>query len=412
MAATCEVVILGSGPYGLSAAAHLRQAGIESVIFGEAMEFWRRQMPAGMLLRSSWDASHIADPQRALTLDTFSARSGVQLSSPVPLDGFVAYGLWFQQQVASDLDQRRITQIDIEDGGFRLEIEDGDTMRAKRVVIAAGISPFAFRPPQFHGLPASLVSHTADHNRLDQFAHTKVVVVGGGQSAIETAVLLNESGADVEIIMRSPKLRWLVRSGWLHKRTGWIRDLLYPPSDVGPPGLNQLVARPDLFRQLPWAWRQKIAYRCIRPAAAGWLLPRAHGIRITTQRHVVSAEPRGDRLHLRLNDGSQRSIDHLILGTGYQVNVACYPFLSPNLIGNLRVVEGYPELNNDFETSIPGLYFLGAPAAYSFGPLMRFVSGTAYSARTLTNGLIAQRSHNRSGTNPRVKDYVSSGKGL
>jgi thioredoxin reductase len=354
------------------------------------MEFWQKQMPAGMFLRSSWAASHIADPQQAMTLDAYSAQQRVQVPAPVPLDKFVAYGQWFQRQVAPDLERRRVVDVKPNNGDFCVHLVDGEVFKAKRVVVAAGIAPFASRPPQFDGLPASLVSHTSEHCDLSQFAHTKVVVIGGGQSAIETAVLLYEAGADVEVIMRAPRLRWLVRSSWLHNHDGFIRDLLYPPTDVGPPGLNQLVARPNLFRQLPRKPQQRIAYRSIRPAAAGWLFSRSRQIRMITGCQVISALPTANRIEIQLDDGSKRTIDHVMLGTGYRVDVAHYPFISAELIKALRQVEGYPILNSAFESSVPGLYFVGAPAAHSFGPLMRFVSGTGFTARTLTSGIVGQ----------------------
>ncbi len=67
----CQVAIVGAGPYGLATAAYLRSANVETCTFGKAMEFWQCQMPMGMLLRSSWQASHILDPHHALTLDKY-----------------------------------------------------------------------------------------------------------------------------------------------------------------------------------------------------------------------------------------------------------------------------------------------------------------------------------------------------
>lgn len=384
VASTCQVAIIGAGPYGLAAAAHLRSAHVETCVFGEAMAFWRRQMPSGMFLRSSWEASHISDPHCALTLDAYQDGHGIHLSKPVPLDDFVAYGQWFQRKVAPDLDRRRVTRVESASTGFRLLLEDGESLRAQRVVIATGIAPFAYRPALFDALPPSLVSHASDHGDLRRFAGRRVIVVGGGQSAIESAVLLREGGADVEVILRAPQVRWLRRSAWLHRQSGSIRRLLYPPTDVGPPALNQIVARPDLFRRLPRGLQRRIAYRSIRPAASGWLLPRAGGVRITTGRAVVSATPAGERLRLTLDDGTGRCVDHALLATGYRVDISRYAFLAPELVGWVRRVDGHPQLAEGFESSVPGLHFLGAAAAESFGPLMRFVSGTEYTARALT----------------------------
>jgi thioredoxin reductase len=385
---TSQVAIVGAGPYGLAAAAHLRSAGVEACVFGEPMVFWKRQMPLGMFLRSSWEASHISDPDGSLTLDQYEAIHRTRLPRPVPLNDFIEYGEWFQGQVVPELDHRLVAKIHPIPRGFRLVLRDGDSLQVQRVVIAAGIAPFAYRPGQFSTLPSTLVSHTSDHQDLSRFVGQRVIVVGGGQSAVESAALLHEAGADVEVIVRAPRIRWLRRSAWLHRNLLPIQRLLYPPTDVGPPGLNQIVARPDFFKRLPRGLQHRIAYRSIRPAAAGWLFHRISGIQIKTGTKVVSAIPIGERLFVTLNDGTKQTADHILLATGYQVDVSRHSFLAPELLRSLRCVAGYPLLGAGFESSVPGLHFLGAPAAWSFGPLMRFVSGTGYTARALTRCLV------------------------
>src|SRR2546423_3131037 len=105
---TCDIAIVGAGPYGLATAAHLCAVGVEARVFGEPMTFWQRHMPVGMYLRSSWEASHIADPQRAWTLDTYQHAHGTQVPAPVPRDSFIHYGLWFQGQAVPDVDRRTV----------------------------------------------------------------------------------------------------------------------------------------------------------------------------------------------------------------------------------------------------------------------------------------------------------------
>jgi len=360
-------------------------------MFGESMEFWSKQMPVGMLLRSPWDASHIADPDAALTLDQYQAERGVVLTRPVPLDDFVRYGQWFQCQVAPDLDTRRVVRIEHLSDRFRLELRDGDSVEAQRVIVAAGIGAFAHRPAIFAGLPFSLVSHASDHRDLSSFAGRRVAVVGGGQSAIESAALLSEIGAEVEIVMRAEQVNWLRRSALLHSDLNPFRRLLYPRTDVGPPGLNQIVARPDLFRRLPLNLQQKIAVRSIRPAGAAWLIPRMGRIQITTGHQIVSATAGKKHLRVTLDDGNKRDVDHALLATGYRVDISRYAFLAPELVQKLQCVQGYPRLGAGFESSVPGLHFMGAPAAWSFGPLMRFVSGTTFAARALMRTVVANQ---------------------
>jgi FAD-dependent urate hydroxylase len=156
-----QVAVIGAGPYGLATAAYLRAAKIETCVFGEPMSFWENQMPEGMLLRSSWDACHIADPHRSSTLDNYSASQSVAVPRPVPLDRFIAYGRWFQKRIVPDVDRRRVVGIEIASQGFRLTLDDDDAVRVQRVVVATGIALFARRPPQFNRLPVALSLPTA-----------------------------------------------------------------------------------------------------------------------------------------------------------------------------------------------------------------------------------------------------------
>ena len=378
-----EAVVIGCGPYGLAASAFLREAGVETKVFGEPMGFWRNQMPEGMNLRSAWYACNIADPANLFTLNAFLSSRRESLTIPVPRRTFLDYSEWFRSHWVPDLDQRRVLQITPNCESMHVQLADGEDIRARRVIVAAGIAQFANRPTQLAALPAALVSHSSDHKDLAIFKGNQVAVIGGGQSAIESAALLREAGAEVEVIMRAPRIRWLRGSAEFRLRMGRFRRLLYPPTDVGPPGLSQIVARPPLFRLLPARLRNSIAYRSVRPSAAPWLKDRLDGVKITTSCEVTSAVGDGDRLCINLTDGSYRVVDHVMLATGYSVDVSRYPFLSPQILSSLDCVGGYPRLNDGFESSVRGLHFLGAPSVASFGPLTRFVSGTEFTGRTL-----------------------------
>ena len=100
-------------------------------------------------------------------------------------------------------------------------------------------------------------------------------------------------------------------------------------------------------------------------------------------RWITSAAEAGDRVRVALSDGTARAVDHVLLGTGYRVDISRYPFLAPALLESIRRTDGYPQLDAGFECSVPGLHFVGAPAAWSFGPLMRFVTGSRFAARAL-----------------------------
>lgn len=376
-----HVAIVGAGPYGLAAAAHLRRAGVEVRIFGQPMSFWQ-SMPAGLLLRSNWTATCIAEYQGELSLDSFRASTGASFGRPVPLDRFIEYGMWVQQKVAPDVDRRHVQALEAVPRGFRLSLDDGAEVSARRVVVAAGIEPFANRPAVAAGLPPELASHTGDHRDFSGFSGTRVLVVGGGQSALECAALLHESGARPEVAVRQDHLNWL-HGGKYHRMLGRYSRLVYAPTDVGPMGLSRLVAVPDLFRRLPRRVQEPLAYRAIRPAGAAWLSSRLAEVPIQMSRAVASAVPQDGQLRVTFADGDAQIFDHLLLGTGYQVDITRYPFLPAALTARIRRAGGYPLLGQGMESSVPGLHIVGAPAAWSFGPIMRFVAGGWYTSHAL-----------------------------
>src|SRR5713226_1374522 len=383
-----DVAIVGAGPYGLSVAAHLRTVqGLEVTVFGETMSFWERHMPAGMLLRSPWEGSHLSDPESSFTLDAYRAKNGNHFGAPVPLSRFIDYGHWFQHSMVPDVDARQVRRVEKTTNGFQLTLNDRATLDARHVIVACGIGCFAWRPAVFANLPSSLASHSSEHRDLSLFKGKQVMVVGAGQSALESAALLHEAGARAEILIRGPIIRWLHQRPLLHK---WpIQPLLYAPPDVGPALLSHIVARPNWFRRLPRRLQDTLGPRSIRAAGSAWLKPRVNEVQIQIGRFVVSAVPHNKRLKLRIDDGSERIVDHALLGTGYRVDISRYGFLSQELLASIKQIDGYPQLSSGFESSIRGLHFVGASAAWSFGPLMRFVAGAEFAARAVFEHIVA-----------------------
>ncbi len=404
-----SVAVIGAGPHGLAATAHLRGAGVSTVAFGKVVEFWRETMPKGMLLRSPLRATTISSPGESLNLNRWAADAQRRLDQDLPIEDFIDYGTWFQQRAVEDLDARRVQGIAQKNGGFLLTLCDGDSLTAGRVVIAAGLGPFASIPPVLDGLPKSLVSHASACAPMSSFADRSVAVIGSGQSALEGAALLLESGAArVEVIARAQAIYWL-NHGWIGIGDGELlpppkgpgglpswraRHGLYwhgAPTDVGGRFTSWLGAAPDLIRHFPRRVRAPLTYHCIRPAGAHWLPDRLRAAELTLGRSVVAATAEAERVRLRLDDRSERVVDHVLLGTGYDIDVLHYPFIGAQLGSQLRVREGYPLLGRGLESSVPGLHFVGAAAAESFGPTMRFVVGTAYTAPALVQYAMGRR---------------------
>jgi cation diffusion facilitator CzcD-associated flavoprotein CzcO len=382
--------VLGAGPYGLAVASHLRAAGVEVRVFGKAMDFWQNQMPKGMLVRSPYDGTHIADPERALTLKQYEDWKGAKLPKQIPLEDFVRYGQWFQNEALPDLDPRLVTAIERADDGFDLTLEDGEALSVDGVVVAAGIGSFPNFPAPLASLSSELVTHSSArvNSDLGRFEGRQVIVLGGGQTAIESAALLREAGAEVEVVMRQPSLRFLKPRRVLSRLMDSPLNPFKAPGTIGPMGINWLVEHPFLFTLFPRRMQDAMARRAIRPAASSWLRPRVEGVPILTGREVVAAEARADRVRVRLQDGTAREADHVLLATGYRIDIDRYPFLSPDLLRGIRTANGYPVLNRGFESSVPGLHFVGATAAHSFGPLCRFVAGTRFTAATLAGFVV------------------------
>jgi len=343
-----------------------------------------------MKLRSPWNATHIADPRGEFSLDAYVTRRGLRRSEPVPLDSFIDYGLWFQRSAVPDLDRRKVVRVESPGSGFRAMTADGAWIHADRVVVATGLATQTFRPPAFADVPAQFASHACDHSDLSVFSGRRVAVVGRGQSACESAVLLHEAGAEVDLICRS-EVHWLGGSS----RPGraalqWLSSRLASPSGVGPFPLNWLVEMPDAARLMPPGMRAQFNARCLRPGAAGWLRPRFGGVTVRAGEHIDSAAVTGDGIALKLRAGMV-TFDHVLLGTGYQIDIEKLGILDADLVARVRCSDGAPRLGAGFESSVPGLHFVGASAVASYGPLMRFIAGTGFAARKLTERVLENR---------------------
>jgi cation diffusion facilitator CzcD-associated flavoprotein CzcO len=388
-----DVAVLGAGPYGLSVAAHLRDAGLETRVFGRPLVFWRENMPIGMFLRSSARASNIADPHRRYTLSDYASSERRELPKPVPLEEFVRYADWFREALVPEVDEREVQRVERDGMGFSLDLDDGAVLTVPRLVVAAGIAPFARRPAAFAELPASRVTHSVELRDPAGLRDKRVAVVGAGQSALESAALLRESGSVVEVIARARQVVWIPPHSPARTRPDRVaRRLMYPPTEVGPRGVNWIAAAPDVFRRLPTSVQRETDRLCMRPMGAAWLRSRMAQTPITLGRTVVSAATADGHVRLLLDDGQVREVDHVVVGTGFEVDISRYGFLAPDIHRDLEMDGGYPRLGTGLESSIARLHFLGAPAARTFGPVMRFVTGTSYAAPALTCAVTGRRS--------------------
>ena len=410
-----NTAIIGAGPYGLSVAAHLRRREVPFRIFGRPMDSWLAHMPKGMMLKSDGFASNIYDPESAFTLGQFCAEQGIEYADsgvPVRLETFSAYGLAFRDRMVPELEDKLVTNVTRLSGGFVLQLEDGETLRARNVVLAVGITHFDYIPENLAHLPAEFLSHSARHHEVQPFRGREVVVIGGGSSALDLAGLLQETGAHVELVSRRGELKFHSQPTG-KPRTRW-QQIRHPQSGLGP-GMRSLffANSPMAFHYLPERLRVEAVRRTLGPSGGWFIRDKVIGkVPLHLGCTPQGAQVRNGRVHLsvRFADGGAGEIvtEHIIAATGYKVDLERLKFLDPEIRSKLKALNGAPVLSSTFESSMPGLYFAGVAAANSFGPVMRFAFGAGFAARTLSRTLT--KSLSREAASVAVRSVATSAK--
>ncbi len=372
------LVVIGGGPYGIATAAAAIEAGIETVVVGRPLSFWTDNMPAGMYLRSGPDW-HL-DASQVHTFEAFLAERGIAAADidPVPIAVFLDYASWFQRHKHVEVQECLVTALRRNgDGSFLVALDNGQTLAAESVVAAPGVRYFQNRPDWSTSLAAALCSHTCELVRFDDFDGARVLIVGGRQSAYEWAALVGEHGAErIDIVHRHDVPRF--------ERVSW---------KFVDPYLDQTLAKPDWWRTLPPSEQQAIArqfWEVGRLTLEWWLTPRLQGDRFCrrpgTSVVSVAAENSG-AARVRLSDGTELSADRIVLATGYKAELDRVPYLA-EVLDDIEVADGFPVLDETFQTSLPGLYLPGFTGTRDFGPFFGFTKGCPAAAALVTQGLM------------------------
>lgn len=386
------VTIIGAGPYGLSLAAHLRETGTKFRIFGSPMKSWLTNMPRGMRLKSTGYSSTLYDPQRAFTIGHYCAERKIPYADvglPVNVETFCQYAMAFKERFVPDVHEAYLTDLSVAGGEFRLRFGDGTRIRSRQVVIGVGLENFRRMPTELAGFPPALVSHSGEHRDLGRFRDTVVAVIGAGSSAIDMSTLIYEEGGQPVLIARKQQLQFGIEESL--ERPAWER-ICRPMTGIGPGWTNYLCAHyPGAFRRLPDGFRQRTVNTFLGPSAGWFMKERSKAVSRLLGHRIVSADARQGRVHLTLvsDCGDKKNLiaDHVIAATGYKMDVGRLDFLSSDILRRLQVVGSAPRLSSNFESSIPGLFFIGPVSAMSFGPIMRFAAGAGFTAARLSQFL-------------------------
>jgi cation diffusion facilitator CzcD-associated flavoprotein CzcO len=371
-------LIIGTGPFGLAMAAQAQELDVDHVVIGPPMSFWKRHMPAGMMLRSGCDW-HL-DPTGRDTIERFLATRGQTPSDvePLSLNSYLEYAEWFQKMKSIRARPLHVTRLEESDGRFRAALDDGTAITADRVLLALGFAPFAHIPDELAALvPAERSSHSCDCVAPERFARQRVLIVGGRQSAFESAALLAEAGASAVHVCHRHETPAFVASDW-----SWVEPLL-----------ERIGDEPDWYRCLPDSDREALNARFWaegRLKLEPWLGPRVHREEITIRprTRVVGSEQTGTALCVRLDTGETVEVDHVLYATGYKVDLQRVPLLQGgNLLERIECRDGFPVLDNCLQTTLPGLFMTSLPATREFGLFFAFTAAVRASARIVGRAL-------------------------
>ena len=370
-----DLLIVGAGPFGLSLSAYARHLGLQHLVVGEPMGFWTSHMPGGMYLRSACDW-HL-DPLGEHTIEVYARSLGVSTTAvePLSLPFYLDYARWFRDQKGIESAALTVRRIDRVANGFRVTTTDGAAISAQSVVLAIGFGSFPHIPPDTAALlPREVCAHTHEVIEFEPFARLRVLIIGGRQSAFEWAALLAEADAAAVHVSYRHDTPAFTASDWswvnpivdaMADDPGWFRRL----SDSEKTDVNRRLWAEGRLKLEPW-----LAARIDRDNVSLW--PR-------TQVTGCSRTPAG-AMEIAFADGRGVTVDRVIFATGYKVDLARVPFLSAgDLLAAIETRNGFPVLDEGFQTSVPGLYMTSMPAMQDFGPFFGFTGAVRTSARLI-----------------------------
>jgi cation diffusion facilitator CzcD-associated flavoprotein CzcO len=373
-----ELLVIGAGPYGLSTGALAHERGVDTLVVGRPMGFWRDSMPAGMFLRSGsqW---HI-DAGGVHTLEAYLEERGMSREEvdPIPIRVFLDYCDWFRRVKGVDVREDLVDELALCDEGFDATLRSGEHVVARAVVCAPGIRHYAYLPDWARDVRADRSAHTCDLVRFDDVAGSRVLIVGGRQSAYEWAALIREHGAArVDIVHRHDIPRF-EKISWQFVDSHMERTI-----NVG-----------GYWRKLAALEQEAIAgqfWAAGRLTLERWLTPRLDwaDLHRWPGTEVVEVDRSGDVLAVRLSNSERLTVDRVVFASGYRADLTRVPYLA-KLVGQIEQANGFPILDEAFATNLAGLYVVGFSSVQDFGPFFGFVRGCPAAATLVVRDLLSR----------------------
>jgi FAD-dependent urate hydroxylase len=380
MTTRTSLLVIGAGPYALSTAAFARHHGIDTVVVGRPMGFWRDHMPEGMFLRSGPDW-HL-DAAAVHTLEAYLEERAIDPAEvdPLPIDLFLDYAEWFRQAKGIEVREDLVAELAKPDDRFEAVLDSGERVVADAVVAAPGVGFFTNRPDWAGSVPPGRAAHTCDLVRLEDLSGARVLIVGGRQSAYEWAALLAEHGAErIDLVHRHEVPRF--------ERVSWRFLDPYVEDTVRVRGWWRTLSNgeQDAIVQRFWEVGRLTLEHWLTPRLASAAIHRWPGNEVIH----AQATPAGSELQVRLSDGDGLLVDHVVFACGYKADLARVPYLA-GVLDRIQVTDGFPVLDASFGTSLSGLYLPGFTAIRDFGPFFGFVKGTPAAATLIVQDLLAR----------------------
>ena len=272
---------------------------------------------------------------------------------------------------------RLVSRLERNDDAFVASLDDGTQISAEVVVATPGAAYFRQTPDWATLLPEGVGAHTCDLVRFDELAGARVLIIGGRQSAYEWAALLGEHGAErVDVVHRHAMPRF--------ERVSW---------NFIDPYMDATISRRGWWRSLSAIEQQKIAqkfWEVGRLSLEWWLTPRLADQRIRSWpgTHVVeTAAEESGTVSVAFSTGDRLTFDRLVFATGYKADLSRVPYLN-GFAGSLEVIDGFPVLDEAFQSSIAGLYLTGFASTRDFGPFFGFTKGCPAAATLIVDDML------------------------